>query len=107
MIYRPLFVRSEISRDLLVEPETRIRILGTERERQISAGTLKGGPLTRGSAPAPDEDKFDRGGPVEREPRPPVEPADQATLSHFSILPRYLAITYQSSGLFNHSDAPY
>ena len=71
MIYRPLFVRSEISRDLLVEPETRIRIFGTERERQISAGTLKGGPLTRGSAPAPDEDKFDRGGPVERGPRPP------------------------------------
>ena len=106
MTYGSLFVRSEISRDLPVEPETRIRIFGTERERQISAGTLKGGPLNRGSAPAPDN-KFDRGGPVEREPRPPVEPADQATLSHFSILPRYLAITYQSSGLFNHSDAPY
>ena len=30
-----------------------------------------------------------------------------ATSSHFSILPRYLAITSQSSGLFNHSDAPY
>jgi len=33
MIYGPLFVRSEISRDLPVEPETRIRIFGTERER--------------------------------------------------------------------------
>jgi uncharacterized protein DUF2147 len=33
MTYGPLFVRSEISRDLPVEPETRIRIFGTERER--------------------------------------------------------------------------
>jgi hypothetical protein len=33
MTYGPLFVRSEISHDLPVEPETRIRIFGTERER--------------------------------------------------------------------------
>jgi hypothetical protein len=33
MTYEPLFVRSEISRDLPVEPETRITIFGTERER--------------------------------------------------------------------------
>ena len=96
MIYRPLFVRSEISRDLLVEPETRIRIFGTERERQISAGTLEGGPLDGDSAPT-FNGKFDSGSPVERGPRLLANRAILVAFLNFATVPGHYIAGFWSS----------